>query len=125
MLISSSALVENIGWVLEHEIAPAVQDQPWLASYLRSIAGLLPYLGALVEFEAPALVADNADLRQTLAAVAAAGVTAEDIGEVLRRFEGESAAFSLAELRAENRAYRMQLNRALPLLHEDAGHVAV
>jgi hypothetical protein len=118
VLISPSALIGNISWVLDHEIAPAVDDQPWLSSYLRSIKGLLSFLEALLEQEAATLDADNTDARQTLAGLAENGVITEDIEQVLAGFEDESAQLSMADLRAENLAYQALLDKAIPLLHE-------
>jgi hypothetical protein len=119
VLISTSALFDNITWVLENEIAPAVQDQPWLASYLRSITGLLPYLSTLSEAEGRALYDDNLDLRTTLRAIADAGVLTEDITDTLAAASTEGYQ-SVAELHTENERYRTVLDRAIHSLHAQA-----
>jgi hypothetical protein len=124
MLLSTSALFDNINWVLENEIAPAVADQPWLASYMRSINGLLPYLDARLELEGGALHADNVDARETLEAAAAAGLLTAEIGTVLATYDDRTAYRTVAELRAESTAYGEVVDRVIGLAH-DGDHGAL
>lgn len=118
MLISSDAIIENVAWVLEHEIAPAVEDQAWLASYLRSIRGLLQFIGAHAQMEGPILHDDNVDLRALLRRLADSHYN-EEIADVLAKYGSAQDGFVGAEsLREENRAYREALDRTIPVLHD-------
>lgn len=78
-------LVDAIATVLRDRIAPAVADQPWIASELRTIDALLALVLARIEHEATVLAADNADLEPLLHRLAACGigVTADErpVGE--------------------------------------------
>ena len=101
-------LVDRIAEALRTRVAPAVADQPWVASELRSIDALLALIAARLAHEDTRVAGDNDDLAMVLAELAAHG----DGIEV-------PDAAALADPEALNLAYRVALERAIHVLHRD------
>ena len=68
---SSAELLARIAETLELEVMPAVGEDRWAASSLRSATTLLLHLAKRVQQELPILLADNADAAATLQKIAA------------------------------------------------------
>jgi hypothetical protein len=66
---SSAQLITRISEALDTTVLPAIVDDKWAASVLRSATTLLNHLAARVEIEVPILLEDNEDARATLADV--------------------------------------------------------
>ena len=110
---TSRELIDGIAAALRTRIAPLVADQPWPASYLRSIDTLLAHLAERVEHEHSVLVEDNADLRALLAVLAGAEVA---VGIDVVAPEPET----VGALHAGNLARRAALESAIHRIHDGA-----
>lgn len=115
---TSRELIEGIAVTLRTRIAPLVADQPWPASYLRSIDTLLAHLAERVEHEHHVLVEDNADLSALLAHLADADVAAAT-GHVVDDHAADAASTSTTALHAANVAYQGALERAIHEIHAE------
>lgn len=128
---SASELIDSIAEALDTRVAPHVTD-PWAASTLRSIRGLLAHLSVRLDMEIPMLTASNADLRAllsnaraTLASTSTSRILhAQDLDGVLARpWRLPDEMPTSASLDEENRALNEGLEQLVRLLHDDAGAV--
>ena len=114
----STELLERIAEALDHTVLPAVADDKWAASVVRSATTLLHHLARRVELEAPFLLADNSDARDVLAGIAqqtGAGIEAELAAEI-ELLVGEQtpiAAYDVVALDARNRRYQEAMSQLL------------
>jgi hypothetical protein len=67
---TSEELLERIAEALDQTVLPAVGDDKWAASVVRSATTLLAHLAKRVPLEAPVLLADNDDARRVLTGIA-------------------------------------------------------
>ncbi|MET0987139.1 MAG: hypothetical protein ABW034_17225 [Steroidobacteraceae bacterium] len=67
---STRELINAIVTALESQVAPAVQDDKWAASVLRSTTQLLNHLAVRTEEEVRVLQEDNEDARRVLMSLA-------------------------------------------------------
>ena len=124
---SAREIIEGIAWTLDNRVAPHATE-PWAASSLRSIRGLLQHLAERVEVEGPLLADDNADLRAVLAGAlgrlggngAAWQTLAPGIRAALERVWRDPAAYpTVASLSEENGALSALVERLIHALHAD------
>ncbi len=124
---SAREIIEGIAWALDKRVAPHATE-PWAASSLRSIRGLLQHLAERVEIEGPLLAEDNADLRGVLAGAldrlgengAAWAALAPEVRAILDRAWRDPAAYpTVASLTEENEALSALVEWLIHALHAD------
>ncbi|MET0658764.1 MAG: hypothetical protein ABW110_11480 [Steroidobacteraceae bacterium] len=95
-------LINAIVTALETQVAPAVHDDKWAGSVLRSTTQLLNHLAVRTEDEARVLIEDNEDARRVLLSLT-------------RRLENQRSAEQLLA------AAQAALNAPDPALHDPVG----
>lgn len=103
-------LLDGIAEALRTRVAPAVGDDAWAASELRSIDALLGMMAARDEHEVNCLVQDNADLGALLVRL---GVALPETPTAVHGTDPRPT------LRAANRLLRGLLDDTLHALHRD------
>lgn len=122
---SSKDLIERIAGQLTDMVLPAVGDDKWAGSVVRSATTLLNHLAARVEREAPFLLADNEDLRATLGALeqTLGSALPPSLSATLTSALNDAAeipAYDVTALYARNRAYQDLAEKLLRSLHAPA-----
>jgi hypothetical protein len=123
---TSAELIERIAEALDTTVLPAVADDKWASSVVRSATTLLAHLAKRVEREAPILLADNEDARTTIETVAADQTLLSSYPalhrSVLEVLEptAEVPAFDAVALDARNREYQAVVEQLLRRLHDAA-----
>ncbi len=124
---SAKEIIDGISWVLDNKIAPRSDDK-WTGSHLRSVKGLLNHLSVRVEEEGGILWDDIADQRRVLSE--ANGVIAgadsapwpdlrDAVADALGATWFEEGAYrSIAQMAAENLAYRELITKLIEAVHE-------
>ncbi len=116
---SSVELLERIAEALDQTVLPALADDRWAASVVRSSTTLLLHLAKRVQLEAPVLLADNDDARQVLAALLerlAPPDVAPELAAEIANLVGEQTfipSHDLAALDTRNRRYQEAMERLL------------
>jgi hypothetical protein len=125
---SSSELMARIAAALEEQVMPALGDDRWAASALRSAATLLAHLERRVTLEVPILLADNDDAAATLQRIqalpqpsAANPAVYAEIADLLAE-PAVTPAYDVAALQARNRHYQAVMDKLLRDCHVD-GHM--
>jgi hypothetical protein len=115
---TSAELMTRISDALDTTVLPAIKDDKWAASVVRSAMTLLAHLAKRVELEGPMLVADNQDADTTL----------QECTDVLNKHGLHArieairtgtaiAAFDTVALDARNREYQGIVESALRALY--------
>jgi hypothetical protein len=117
---SSAELITRISEALDATVLPAITDDKWAASVVRSATTLLNHLAKRVEIEAPVLLEDNEDARATLADVenslgkrAALQVSIK----VALALRDDIPAWNVVALNARNREYQSAVEHILRELY--------
>jgi hypothetical protein len=117
---TSAELITRISDALDTTVLPAIKDDKWAASVVRSAMTLLSHLATRVELEAPVLIADNADADEALRAVAASLAKHPALhGRVKNGLENGIAIplYDAVALDARNREYQTVIEAILRELH--------
>ncbi|HTT83651.1 MAG TPA: hypothetical protein VMF67_09215 [Rhizomicrobium sp.] len=114
----SVELLERIAETLDQTVLPALADDKWAASAVRSATTLLHHLAKRIELEAPILLADNSDAKNVLAGIVIhfrADMDAEIAGEIdgLIGDAAPIADYDVTALDARNRRYQAAMARLL------------
>jgi hypothetical protein len=115
----SSELLEQIARTLDTQVLPAVGDDRWAASALRSAGTLLAHLARRVKLELPILLADNDDAAATLQRIASHPQPESANPAVLAALLDLLAApacvpaYDVTALEERNRGYQAEMERLL------------
>lgn len=118
---TSAELMTRMSDALDTTVLPAIKDDKWAASVVRSTVTLLAHLAKRVELEGPMLVGDNQDADTTL----------QECTDVLakhglrKQFDAVHAeaiiqAYDTVALDARNREYQAIVELALRKLHKSS-----
>ncbi len=103
---SNLLLVSKVVTVLRERIAPALSDDAWAASELRSVCSVLSLVAARMEHEDAFLASDNAALQRLLRDLTSSGLSVPTVDH-----EGREPV-------ALNTMLRSALEDLLPVLHD-------
>ena len=123
---TSVELLERIAEALDQTVLPAVVEDKWAASVVRSATTLLAHLAKRVPLEAPVLLADNDDARGVLAAIArrfaASGSKTGVVGEIEIAIVDDAPidAYDVVALDARNTTYQSIMERLLREYYRDS-----
>lgn len=119
---TSAELIARIAEALETTVLPAIADDKWAASVVRSANTLLAHLAKRVETEAPMLIADNADAHAALHEAVSGDALRRH--PALRRLVNETLendpdppAYDAVALDARNRQYQAAIEALLRTLY--------
>jgi hypothetical protein len=121
---TSVELLERIAEALDQTVLPAVGEDKWAASVVRSATTLLGHLAKRVPLEAPVLLADNDDARAVLTDIAArfasSGSNAVREIETVIVDDTPIDAYDVVALDTRNATYQRVMERLLREYYRDS-----
>jgi hypothetical protein len=122
---TSVELIERIAEALDQSVLPAVGDDKWAASVVRSATTLLAHLAKRIPLEAPVLLADNEDAKAVLSGLALRlqdHSPGDETAQELRSLGDAEPipVYDAPALDTRNRLYQTAVERLLRSAHERA-----